>query len=70
MKSQKKKEVNHLKTALHYRRLPLAIGGVMRCCLETLNSTKVNEVEGEIVKCKYCSSSLILENGIWRWNHP
>jgi hypothetical protein len=54
---------------LHQRILPLAIGGVMRCCVETLDTTLVLEKEGDILHCKYCDSSLIVRNGIWQWNH-
>jgi uncharacterized protein (DUF1810 family) len=46
----------------------LRIGGVMRCCVETLNTTQVREVAGEVLKCKYCSSSLIFRDGAWEWN--
>ena len=67
MKTAKIKSEN-LNTAPHYRKLPLMIGGVMRCCVESLNSALVNETEGEIVKCKYCKSSLILKNKVWQWN--
>jgi hypothetical protein len=52
----------------HPRKLPLRLGGVMRCCIETLSTTPVTEEEGEILKCKWCSSSLIVRNGVWEWN--
>lgn len=50
------------------RKAGLRIGGVMRCCAETLNTTQVREVAGEVLKCKYCSSSLIFRDGAWEWN--
>lgn len=51
------------------RRLPLRIGGVMRCCIQTLNDTPLrSENEGEILKCVYCSNSLRVRAGAWEWN--
>lgn len=49
----------------HPRTKPLQIGGVMRCCVETLDSTPVQEVEGEVLPCKYCSDSLIFMDEAW-----
>lgn len=53
----------------HPRKLPLRIGGVMRCCIETLDTTPVIENEGDVLPCKYCSSSLRVRDGAWEWNH-
>ena len=51
------------------RTLPLRIGGVMRCCIETLDTTPItSEAEGTILPCKYCSSSLRVREGAWEWN--
>jgi hypothetical protein len=52
----------------HLHNLPLRIGGVMRCCIETLNTTPVTENEGDILPCKWCSSSLRVRDGAWEWN--
>lgn len=51
----------------------LAIGGLMRCCTGTLSKWaqehQDEELEdGTIVECEYCSESMILDNGTWRWN--
>lgn len=50
--------------------LPLRIGGVMRCCVATLDAigppasmTK----EGDTLSCSYCSSGLIVRGGAWEW---
>ncbi len=51
-----------------HRRLPLRIGGVFRCCIETLDTTPVLENEGAILPCKYCKSSLRVRDGAWEWN--
>lgn len=55
----------------HERTKPLRIGGVMRCCIHTLNVAKnLFEVEGEVLKCSFCTSSLIFRDGEWEWNRP
>lgn len=47
-------------------------GGLMRCCLQSLG-TFVDEkkdqeaAEGEVHRCSYCKSPMVLENGVWRW---
>ena len=57
-------------TSKHLRIKPLLIGGVLRCCSSTLESTPVEEKEGEILSCKYCEKSLIFKNGNWQSNSP
>lgn len=48
----------------------IRIGGLMRCCLETIYQLPpdTDYTEGIVVPCKHCSSSVILEDGKWRWN--
>jgi hypothetical protein len=54
----------------------LRIGGVMRCCLQTWQVSKVtgalDDAEpGDLLPCRYCDQTLMLaEDGIWEWNHP
>lgn len=55
-------------TEAHPRKLPLRIGGVMRCCVETLNTTPVIESEGDVLPCRYCSSRLRVRDGAWEWD--
>lgn len=49
-------------------------GGLMRCCLASLDDYQVEkpddkeDVEGDVVPCKHCSSSVIFRDGAWRWN--
>jgi hypothetical protein len=50
-------------------REPVRIGGLMRCCLETIREYDKPGVEGDIVNCKYCSSSMRFRDGVWEWNH-
>ncbi len=52
----------------HIRKRPLRIGGVMRCCVATLNQTMVTELEGETLECKHCSNRLVVRNGMWEWD--
>ena len=49
----------------------VAIGGLMRCCLGSLNRLAEDDPEvseGDILGCDYCKSSMILEGGRWRWH--
>jgi len=50
------------------RQLPLRIGGVMRCCIETLNTTPVSENDGDVLPCRYCKSQLRVRDGAWEWD--
>lgn len=48
---------------------PIRPGGLMRCCtgtyVETTDPTKV----GDVLPCKYCSSSMVVaRDGVWEWN--
>ena len=52
----------------HFRQLPLRIGGVMRCCLVTLNESLVTEHEGDLLPCRYCKSRLRVRDGAWEWD--
>ena len=46
-------------------------GGLMRCCINTLAQTKMDDApkEGDTVDCQYCTSSMIYRGDGWRWNH-
>jgi hypothetical protein len=48
----------------------LRIGGVMRCCIATLNDYEGPDEEGTVVPCRHCSSSVIFRDGAWEWNRP
>lgn len=45
-------------------------GGVMRCCIATLEirTTKGPPEEGETLPCQWCSSGLIYRDGAWEWD--
>lgn len=46
---------------------PIKIGGLMRCCIETLQERTEPGAEGEEQPCKHCSSAAVLDGGAWRW---
>lgn len=57
----------------------IAIGGLMRCCLETVRlqvEAGGEPAVNELLSCKYCSGSIIATAGehaaqiIWRWPGP
>ena len=51
-------------------RLPLRIGGVMRCCVQVLNEhgpSASNSAEGDTLTCPYCGGGLIVRDGAWEW---
>lgn len=49
-------------------------GGLMRCCLATLDSAMLAADEvpavGTVLPCIHCSDSMIVaEGGFWKWHH-
>ena len=56
----------------HRNRHMLRIGGVMRCCIATLDERVARDrepQEGEKLPCNWCSSGLIYRDGAWEWDH-
>jgi hypothetical protein len=54
-------------------RLPIRIGGLMRCCIQSYENaapTAENTAEGDVLACAWCSSSMVVRDGAWEWNHP
>ena len=50
------------------RTRPVFTGGLMRCCLATLDeATTLTETPGEVLHCLYCPSSMRLSPDGWRW---
>ena len=47
---------------------PIRIGGVMRCCAETLSEREAPGRDGDVLPCRYCSSRLIFRSGAWEWD--
>ncbi len=48
------------------------VGGLMRCCTATLSEVRAAATDtpkdGDVIDCKWCSSSMIWRDG-WRWNN-
>lgn len=52
------------------------IGGLYRCCTETLRERTAPGVDGERQPCKHCDSGAVFESqvladgttGFWRWD--
>lgn len=47
----------------------LRLGGVMRCCVQTMEDYTGPEKIGTVLPCKWCKQSLIIaSDGVWEWN--
>ena len=45
-------------------------GGLMRCCLKTLEERAEDEVQEEDrIKCRYCQDDMIVVKGLIQWDH-
>lgn len=51
------------------RNYQIRVGGLMRCCLASLNEkcTELKHVEGEVFPCLHCTSSMVFRDGAWEW---
>lgn len=46
----------------------IRIGGLMRCCLKTIEEAETKNVEGETLACRWCSGDgMVYRNGAWEW---
>lgn len=55
--------------------VPLRVhpGGLMRCCLETWSTVAppaIKTSEGDTLACNWCSSSMVVKDGVWQWVGP
>lgn len=51
--------------------LPMRIGGLLRCCIQTLNMRQPDdEADGATLECDYCDSRMIVRAGAWEWAAP
>ena len=48
------------------RKVPINIGGLLRCCIESLESDERTE-EGAVHVCKYCKTAIKIVDGAWSW---
>lgn len=48
------------------------IGGLMRCCMQTLDEEMRPKAEmpneGDKLKCRYCSNRMIFSKNAWGWD--
>lgn len=52
-------------------------GGLMRCCLLTLDEVMqarkeidIPSSDGQRIVCKYCTAGVMIrEDGVWKWDH-
>jgi hypothetical protein len=50
-------------------------GGLMRCCLASINELYGNDPDhrasgGDVLGCRWCSSTMTFRDGAWEWNRP
>ncbi len=59
--------------------MSVRIGGLMRCCLDTIDDLDHNApaaipAEGQVLQCKYAPDNpdhrMIFRDGAWEWDHP
>lgn len=48
-------------------------GGLLRCCIQTLTNNAKSGIlddasEGDELPCSWCSSTMVLVEGVWRWD--
>ena len=46
----------------------VAIAGLMRCCIQTVEECTEEVAEGHILRCRWCPSIMVLHEGVWRWS--
>ena len=46
----------------------IAIGGLLRCCILSLQEYTGPEEEGQTLVCTYCRAPLILRGDRWHWD--
>lgn len=49
---------------------PIRIGGLMRCCIESLERNAPDDApEGTAFRCLWCSdeAGMIFRDGVWQW---
>ena len=46
----------------------IAIGGLMRCCTQTIRDSETYTVPGDTMDCPHCSSTMLVRpDGVWEW---
>jgi hypothetical protein len=52
------------------KRLPIFVGGLLRCCIDTWDAYDGPSDEGTVLQCRYNPGPdhrLVSERGSWRW---
>ncbi len=71
--------VHHGQVDVSERPDRVRIGGLMRCCLETIDDLYPDgrtaiATEGQALQCKYAPDNpehrMIFRDGAWEWDHP
>lgn len=46
-------------------------GGLMRCCLATIDQYEGPVEIGTVLPCEHCKDSMVIAlDGVWEWNRP
>ncbi len=52
----------------------IRIGGLMRCCIETIRTTDIRTDIGEVLQCKFTDDPddpghrlIVADDGVWEW---
>lgn len=45
----------------------ILIGGLLRCCIQTLNKRTKPAADKEVVQCEYCDHRMVYRNEAWEW---
>lgn len=49
-------------------RFKVRYGGLMRCCIKSLDDYEGDEAVGTVLHCKYCMSGMVVApDGVWEW---
>lgn len=49
---------------------PIRMGGLMRCCIQTIREREQPGTEGETQPCRWCTSTSRFRDGAWEWISP
>lgn len=69
---RKQQSARSVSDGMDFCQTRIAPGGLMRCCLDTIDTLEVKKYEDEIViDCKYevpGNEKIVLRQGIWQFN--
>jgi hypothetical protein len=52
--------------------IAIRMGGLMRCCIASLEDAPPHPAEGVSFRCKYCTDEygMVFRDGAWEWAWP